>query len=53
MALLEFLYERELLRESDIKRAVVDSNADRNSSTNIPICMSTFDETSKAHFYAG
>lgn len=40
--------ERDFLRE-----AAVDSNDHCNSSTNILICMSTFDETSKANFYTG
>jgi hypothetical protein len=47
MALLKCINNFQLFSESDIKRAVVDSNGRCNSWTNILICMSTFNEASE------
>jgi len=50
---LEAQVDRLEREKSILKKATVDSNDHCNSSDNILICMSTFDETSKASFYAG
>ncbi|MCV6613189.1 MAG: transposase, partial [Amphritea sp.] len=50
---LEAQVDRLQREKTILKKATVDSIGHCNSSTKILICMSTFDETSKANFYTG